>query len=60
MAPERQEQIEVIINEANEQGWICCDPDTLEPTGELIFVHLVPNGAGGWREEVTVRFVDNS
>lgn len=55
MTPERQAEITAIIKEANEQGWICCDPDTLEPTGELLTVKRVSDGVGGWREEVTIR-----
>lgn len=28
-------QLHAIIEEANRDGWIVCDPDTLEPIGEL-------------------------
>ncbi|MBX0328190.1 helix-turn-helix domain-containing protein, partial [Oscillochloris sp. ZM17-4] len=55
MTPERQAHIAAIIAEANEQGWICVDPDTFEPTGELMFMNRISDGTGGWREEVTIR-----
>lgn len=58
--PERQAQIAAIIAEANAQGWICYDPDTLDPTGELLFVKRVPDAAGGWREDVTIRPAEDS
>jgi len=55
VTPERHAHLNAVIKEANEQGWICCDSDTLEPTGELLFVHKAPDGAGGWCEEVIIK-----
>ena len=34
-SPAVMAQLQAIIEEANRDGWIVCDPDTLEPTGEV-------------------------
>lgn len=40
--PEQIARIDAALNHAHEHGWIAVDPDTLEPTGEIVFADEPP------------------